>query len=121
MSRSFRRLALLTAAVLAVGGAAAYFFWPSGGDRRLASFVQSRPPVPIVFTSRTEPASLIAAADEGEGFAYPGRGLWQAREGRLRLLKPNGTVHELTWGKTLPDGSTLIDVMSPSVSIDGKR
>jgi hypothetical protein len=30
-------------------------------------------------------------------------------------------VHELTWGKQLPDGSTLIDVMSPSVSLDGER
>jgi hypothetical protein len=122
MSRfRLRVFALLAAAVVAAGGTAAYLLWPARGDPRLRAFVHANPPVPVVFTSRTEPASLIAAADEGEGFAYPGQGLWQAREGRLRLLKPNGSVHELTWGKKLPDGSTLIDVMSPSVSIDGER
>src|SRR4029077_3829485 len=57
----------------------------------------------------------------GAGFTYPGQALWQAREGRLRLLTPRGTVHELTWGKPLPDGGTLMDVMSPSVSLDGKK
>ena len=35
------------------------------------------------------------------------------------MLTPRGTVHELTWGRPLPDGGTLVDVMSPSVSIDG--
>src|SRR5262249_14340825 len=74
-----------------------------------------------VFTSRSEPLSFEAAAPEGEEFTYPGRRLWAAREGRLRLLTPRGTVHELTWGKSLPDGGTLIDVMSPSVSLDGKK
>src|ERR1041384_5319949 len=99
MSRSrLRLLALLAAPTVALAGAAAYFLWPAGGDLRLRAFVHANPPVPVVFTSRTEPASLIAAADEGEGFAYPGLGLWQAREGRLRLLKPNGSVRELTWG-----------------------
>src|SRR5205823_3562300 len=83
--------------------------------------VRSRPPVPVVFTSRTEPASFAAAAPDGEEFRYPGKRLWAAREGRLRVLTPRGTVHELTWGKPLPDGGTLIDVMSPSVSLDGKR
>src|SRR5213593_3745796 len=122
MSRyRLRVLALPAAAAVVLAGAATYLLWPAGGEARLRAFVHSRPPVPIVFTSRTDPASLVAAADAGEGFAYPGRGLWQAREGRLRLLKPNGSVHELTWGKTLADGSTLIDVMSPSVCIDGKR
>src|SRR5205823_14887973 len=82
--------------------------------------VRSRPPVPVVFTSRTEPASFAAAAPDGEEFRYPGKRLWAAREGRLRLLTPRGTVHELTWGRPLPDGGTLIDVMSPSVSQDGK-
>src|SRR5262249_52828865 len=110
----------LAAAVL--GGAIVYRATrPDPGDPRLNAFVHSRPPVPVVFTSRTEPASLSAAAPEGEGFTYPGQRLWAAREGRLRLLTPAGTVHELTWGKTLPDGNTLIDVMSPSVSPDGKR
>jgi WD40-like Beta Propeller Repeat len=110
----------LAAAVL--GGAIVYRVTrPDPGDPRLNVFVHARPPVPVVFTSRTEPASLAAAAPEGEGFTYPGQRLWTAREGRLRLLTPAGTVRELTWGKTLPDGSTLIDVMSPSVSPDGKR
>jgi hypothetical protein len=79
-----------------------------------------RPPVPIVFTSRTDPASFLAAAPEGEGFHYPGQRLWAAREGRLRLLTPAGQVIELTWQKPLPDGDTLIDVMSPSVTLDGR-
>src|SRR5689334_16026504 len=101
----FRSLALLLIPTAALAGVAAYFLWPIGGEERLRQFVHSRPPVPIVFTSRTNTASLRAAADLGEGFEYPGHGLWQAEEGRLRLLKPNGSVHELTWGKTLPDGS----------------
>ena len=46
---------------------------------------------------------------------------WAAREGRLRLLDEDGRLFELTWGRRLPDGSTLIDVMSPSVSLDGER
>jgi WD40-like Beta Propeller Repeat len=108
--------------VVVLGGVIAYWATRADpGDPRLASFVHARPPVPVVFTSRSEPASLIAAAPEGEGFRYPGQRLWAAREGRLRLLTPAGTVHELTWGKSLPDGGTLIDVMSPSVSPDGKR
>lgn len=93
----------------------------SSGDPRLAALVRSRPSVPIVFTSRTEPASLIAAAPEGEHFVYPGQALWQAREGRLRLLTSRGAVHELTWNKQFPDGTTLIDVMSPSISLDGTK
>jgi hypothetical protein len=110
--------------VLAAGllGVVAWWLWrPDPGDARLRAFVHGRPPVPIVFTSRSEPASLVAAAPPGEGFVYPGRRLWQAREGRLRLLTPRGTVHELTWDRPLPDGGTLIDVMSPSVSPDGSR
>ena len=108
--------------VLVVGGAvAAWLAWPDPGDPRLRALVRARPPVPVVFTSRTEPASLVAAAPAGEGFTEPGQRLWAAREGRLRLLTPRGTVHELTWGKPLPDGGTLVDVMSPSVSLDGKR
>src|SRR5262249_39749779 len=90
-------------------------------DARLNAFVHAKPPVPIVFTSRSEPLSFVAAAPSEEEFHYPGQRLWAAREGRLRLLTTRGTVHELTWGKQLPDGSTLVDVMSPSVSLDGKR
>jgi hypothetical protein len=117
------------AAYLATGGvflgclASASIVWflnrADPGDPRLRQYVHARPPVPVVFTSRTEPASLVAAAPEGEVYTYPGQPLWQAREGRLRLLTPEGTVHELTWGKPLPDGGTLIDVMSPCVSFDG--
>jgi len=102
-----------------------YWFWGQSPYPRpspeLARFVAHAPPVPIVFTSRSQPASLRAAADTGEQFVYPGQPLWQADEGRLRLITPGGKVSELTWGQRLPDGSTLIDVMSPSVSPDGKR
>jgi hypothetical protein len=122
--RARRRWPWLAAglAALAAGGAIAFRAARSDpGDPRLAAFVHARPPVPVVFTSRTEPASLVAAAPEGEGFTAPGQRLWAAREGRLRLLTPAGTVHELTWGKPLPDGGTLIDVQSPSVSLDGRR
>jgi hypothetical protein len=98
----------------------AYWYWPEPGDERLAGFVRARPPVPIVFTSRSEPASFVAAPNPGAGFTVPGQGHWQAREGRLRLLTPTGQVRELTWGRTLPDGDTLIDVLSPSISPDGR-
>ncbi|GIW82657.1 MAG: hypothetical protein KatS3mg105_4464 [Gemmatales bacterium] len=91
------------------------------GDPRLRAFVYHLPPVPVVFTSRTEPCSLLAAAPEATGYTYPGTRLWAAREGRLRLLTEDGNVIELTWGKKLPDGQTLIDVMSPCVSPDGRR
>jgi hypothetical protein len=74
-----------------------------------------------VFTSRDTAASFEAAAPEGEGFHYPGQIPWAAAEGRLRRLDPDGSVYELTWGRELPDGSTLVDVMSPSVSLDGER
>lgn len=106
-----------------LGGGIAYWLFSDSdrGDPRLQAFVHEKPAVPIVFTSRTEPASLFAAAAEGEGFKEPGQSLWAAREGRLRMLTPRGTVHELTWGKPLPDRDTLIDVMSPSISLDGKR
>lgn len=108
------------AGLLAVAGV--WWWWGgNAGDPHLAPFVKTRPPVPIVFTSRTETASFQAAAPVGEQFVYPGQRLWQAREGRLRLLTPRGTVHELTWGKILADGTTLVDVMSPSASPDGTR
>jgi hypothetical protein len=87
----------------------------------LRAFVRGRPPVPVVFTSRTEPASFEAAAPEAEGSTYPGTTPWVAREGRLRRLDPDGKVYELTWGRALPDGGTLIDVMSPSVCLDGTQ
>jgi len=85
-----------------------WFMQPDPGDLRLRAFVHARPPVPIVFTSRSEPASLVAAAPQGEGFVYPGQGLWQARQGRLRLLTPRGTVHELTWASPCPTAARLL-------------
>jgi hypothetical protein len=119
---ALRRPLLAAVAIIAVGAPVAYWLTrPEPGDTRLNAFVHHRPPVPIVFTSRTDPGSLVAAAPEAEGFAAPGTRLWAAREGRLRMLTPRGTVHELTWGKPLPDGGTVIDVMSPSVSLDGRR
>jgi hypothetical protein len=121
MAKNIWRMVAGVVLILAGGSALAWWFWPDPGDPVLRNYVHGRPPVPVVFTSRTEPASLQAAASAGEGFVYPGQPLWQARQGRLRLLTPAGTVHELTWGKTLPDGSTLIDVMSPSVSPDGSK
>ncbi len=96
------------------------------GDSRLAKFVKSKPVLPVVFTSRTEPLSLRAAASIGDytldglGTKGSGQPQWQAREGRLRLLNSRGRVLELTWGKELPNGGTILDVMSPSVTPDGK-
>ncbi|MGL4553194.1 MAG: hypothetical protein ACRC33_18675 [Gemmataceae bacterium] len=114
----------LLAAVLSAGllGGAVYIYLAGRFDApALRAHVRGTPPVPVVFTSRSEPASLSPAAPEGEGFRYPGQLLWAAREGRLRLLTTSGRVQELTWGRTLPDGTTLIDVMSPSVSADGQK
>lgn len=102
------------------------FFAPLSGktlpeSKSLGAWVKTKPAFPIVFTSRSEPTSFVAAADAGEGFAYPGTIPWKAAEGRLRLLTTRGGVVELTWNRSLDDGSTLIDVMSPTVSVDGKR
>src|SRR5262249_31981411 len=83
-------------------------------------YLHASPSVPIVFTSRTEPTSFLAAAREAEGFTYPGTISWAALEGRLRLLNTDKKVYELTWGRPLPDGSTLIDAMCPARSLDGK-
>jgi hypothetical protein len=114
--------AVLTAlAAVGIYAYRAYFAFAVPEAKELRAFVRANPPVPVVFTSRTEPASFVAEAPEAEGFTYPGTIPWAAREGRLRLLNTNGKVYELTWGRTLPDGGTLIDVMSPSVSLDGKR
>ncbi|MBI1248510.1 hypothetical protein GC197_11810 [bacterium] len=111
---------LLVVLALAIAWFAGGYGLPAS-DPTLTRFVYSPPPCPIVFTSRSSAPSLRAAADEGETFTYPGQPLWQAKQGRLRMLLPNGKVSELTWGKSLPDGSTLIDAMSPSVSPDGHR
>ena len=87
----------------------------------MRAHVRHKPTSAIVFTSRSETASLQPAAPESDPYREPVQVPWAAREGRLRLLDSNGRVFELTWGRPLPDGSTLIDVMSPSVSLDGER
>jgi len=122
VARSWKVYLLAAVAVGGVAAVVAYFFWsPSLEGPELRPFVHGRPPVPVVFTSRSEPESFAPAAPEGEGFRYPGQRVWAAREGRLRLLTPSGGVLELTWNRPLEDGSTLIDVMSPSVSVDGTK
>ncbi len=120
-------LSLFTLLLLSLVGVACwYFVLRDTGDPRLNQHVRNTPPVPIVFTSRTDPASFRAGASLGdysnEGKAIRGYGQpqWQAREGRLRILTTSGKVRELTWEKKLPDGGTLIDVMSPSISPNGK-
>lgn len=120
MSRRTRVAVALTLSFVGAAVGCWVAFRPDPGDTRLNTFVYSNPPVPVVFTSRTETVSFEAAAPEGEEFHFPGKRLWAAREGRLRVLTPRGTVRELTWEKRLPDGGTLIDVMSPSVNLDGK-
>ena len=87
----------------------------------LMEHVREKPLNAIVFTSRTEAASLRPEAPESDPYREPVQVPWAAREGRLRLLDDDGRLFELTWGRRLPDGSTLVDVMSPSVSLDGER
>ncbi len=118
------------ALILPVIGIVVWQWSQSGGARTLSTltpapeleaFVHMKPDVPIVFTSRSDASSFQPTAPESEGFVYPGTIPWAAREGRLRLLDVTGQVFELTWGKPLPGGGTLIDVMSPCVSLDGSR
>ncbi len=110
--------------VLALAALAWVLLREPAGDPRLAGFVSGKPPVPVVFTSRSSPASFRAAATAGDSSGTSlrdsGQLEWQAGEGRLRVLTPAGQVHELTWGKALPDGGVLIDVLSPSVTADGR-
>jgi hypothetical protein len=116
-----RKQLLFTTTALTFVGVAVFFSFRDRGDSHLQAFVIAAPEYPIVFTSRSNTASLRAASMPGEGFTSPGLGQWQASEGRLRILSHRGYAKELTWQKQLPDGSTLIDVMSPSISPDGKR
>src|SRR5205807_1852715 len=90
---------------------------PTFNPRRPTGAAGPGPPAAGAGSSLPAPA----AAPEGEGFTYPGTIPWAAKEGRLRLLQTDGKVYELTWGRELPDGGTLVDVMSPSVSLDGER
>jgi len=120
-----RTVAIAAIPLIAVLASAWYFFLRETGDPRLAPFVKAQPAFSVVFTSRSEPASLRAAAEIGDyspggtGARGTGQSQWQAREGRLRILSSGGSVRELTWGRPLPEGGTLVDVMSPSVSPDG--
>ena len=126
MGRILRTRSVLIAIVFLTAAAGAGWHFLFGGRgvpeaKELSRFVRAKPSVPIVFTSRTEPTNLEAAAPQADGFHYPGTIPWAAGEGRLRLLNTDGSVYELTWGRPLPDGGTLVDVMSPSVSLDGTR
>lgn len=99
-----------------------FLFFAQYADKPVASLrphLKSLPSHPIVFTSRSNASSFEAPAPEGEGFHFPGTIPWAATEGRLRLLDPSGNVLELTHGKVLEDGSTLVDVMGPSVNLEG--
>jgi hypothetical protein len=119
-----KKIACVCGALLFLLGASFVIYWQVGtekGDERLAGFLHARPPVAIVFTSRSEPASFRAASPSGNGFTYPGQPHWQASEGRLRVLTPRGAVRELTWNVALLDGDRLIDVMCPNVSLDATR
>lgn len=86
----------------------------------LKTYLTRTLPFPIVFTSRSNQTAFDAMPPEGVGLVFPGEGMFQAT-GRLRMLTPAGQVLELTWNRKLPDGSTLVDVMSPSISPDGTR
>jgi hypothetical protein len=126
VSSRLRRLLAAGFAALVLGagayvGYALFFGYAVPEAKALRPYVRARPPVPVVFTSRTEPASFEAPAPEASGFTYPGTIPWAAAEGRLRLLARDGRVYELTWGRQLPGGGTLIDVISPSVTLDGQR
>src|SRR5437016_882119 len=101
-SKHLRGRVWFVATAIVVGLSLLWLWHRDTGDPRLRAFTHARPPVPVVFTSRSNTASLAAAAPEGEVYTYPGQALWQADEGRLRLLTPAGGVHELTWGRSLP-------------------
>jgi len=85
-----------------------------------AAFSKPSAPVPVVFTSRAKPVSFLAAMPVPSE-NYPGTRVPRAIPGKLRVLEPGGNVRELTWGKSLPGGGTIFDVMSPSVSQDGQK
>ena len=114
-------ISLALFALLAVGGLVRWAVSGVAEAKELRPFVHQSPSVSVVFTSRTTNAPTRPATPEGEGFTFPGSIPWAAPEGRLRRLDPDGTVYELTWGRPLPDGGTLVDVMSPSITLDGER
>src|SRR3954447_4915926 len=100
MAASVRWLLAAFLAVAVIGGWSALSWYRAPlipPEPRLAAYVEQGASVSVVFTSRSEPASLEAAAPEGEVYQWPGQLLWQAREGRLRILEPSGQVRELSW------------------------
>ncbi len=86
----------------------------------LKTYLKRTLPFPVVFTSRSNLTAFDAMPPEAPGLIFPGEGMFQST-GRLRMLTPTGKVLELTWNRKLPDGDTLIDVLSPSISPDGTR
>ncbi len=125
--RPLFQCALASTALVVAGVAVWLALFHRPGDPRLKLFVTGKPPMPVVFTSRSDTSSFRAASELGDYLASSsatlcgsGQPQWQAREGRLRVLTQDGEVRELTWGKRLPDGGMLIDVLSPSVTADGK-
>jgi hypothetical protein len=86
----------------------------------LKTYLKRTLPFPVVFTSRSNLTAFDAVPPEAPGLIFPGEGMFQAT-GRLRMLTPAGKVLELTWNRKLPDGGTLVDVLSPSISPDGTR
>src|SRR5205823_6219052 len=77
--RRLKIAGLLVGSLALAGGVAAYLLFSGMGvpeAHDLRAFVKSHPPVPVVFTSRTEPIAFEAAAPEGEGFTYPGTIPW---------------------------------------------
>ena len=111
------------AVVIAVAGVWLAGRWISTSPTTAGAGGQPRraPAVSIVFTSRTDASALRPEAPESEPFREPVKAPWAASEGRLRRLDPDGQLVELTWGRRTADGSTLVDVMSPSVTLDGER
>lgn len=79
-----------------------------------------KPDLPIVFTARATNASLQSALPKPSS-SYPGTMLPRAIPGQLKLLKPTGELIDLTHRKRLPDGSFIVDVMSPAISLDGNK
>jgi hypothetical protein len=123
-----RRAGMIALASLIAASAATAALWISArpgmavpAASTLAGQVARTPSTAIVFTSRSDDSALRPEAPEAEPYREPVAIPWAAREGRLRLLDEAGRLFELTWDRPLPDGSTLVDVMSPSVSLDGRR
>ncbi|MCY2970125.1 MAG: hypothetical protein NTZ30_05590 [Planctomycetota bacterium] len=85
---------------------------------KLKTYLKRTLPFPVVFTSRSNLTAFDAMPPEAPGLIFPGQGIFQAT-GRLRMLTPTGQILELTWNRKLSDGSTLVDVLSPSISPDG--